>query len=76
MDSETETPCATPTKEVQHQALTQLQPESPNERLAEVQSDLYSEIELVPITGSISLNILIWTDFFKPNSEFLCVISK
>ena len=67
MDSNTETdissvvstPNATPTTEVGNQPVSQTLPESLNERWAEVQSELGSEIESCPLSGFVSPNILI-----------------
>ena len=40
-------------------------PESLNERWAEVQSELCSEIEMAPISGNVSPNILVRTEFLE-----------
>ena len=85
MDSDTEsnmssivpTPCATSTSmntEVAKPATTQFLPESLNEWWTEVQSDLGSEIELAPIYGSVSPNILIRTEFLENLTQISSVL--
>ena len=52
------TPHATPTHEIEKRADIQSQPASLNERWAEVQSELGSEIESVPTSGNVSPNMV------------------
>ena len=63
-------PNATPTDEVEIDAKVQLQPESLNERWAEVKSKLGSEIESVPLSGIVSSTMLAGTKFLENHYRF------
>ena len=67
-------PNATPTDEVEIDAKVQLQPESLNERWAEVISKLGSEIESVPLSRTVFPNILVRTEFLENPSQISSVL--